>query len=39
MIISEKHVLANCLDALQEDGYQYLNPKQVFERKYSEVKE
>jgi hypothetical protein len=22
----------------QEDGYQYLNPKDVFERKYSEVK-
>lgn len=24
---------------IQEDGYTYLNPRQVFERKYSEVKE
>lgn len=24
---------------IQEDGYQYLNPKHVFERKYSSVKE
>lgn len=23
----------------QEDGYEYLNPKHVFERKYSPVKE
>jgi hypothetical protein len=24
---------------IQEDGYQYLNPKDVFERKYSKVEE